>query len=172
MTGSTGASRLRFAQFAGYGAGDAANNLTFSMASAFLLIYYTNVAGIPAAQAGTLFLVVRVLGGVTDLAAGRIADQTTTRWGKFRPYVLFGSVPLLGLLVAVFSIPHGISSGEKLVWAYVSYALFQAAYSTVNIPYGSLAATMTQQPEARARLSTARMVSTWIPGRARPFIGV
>ncbi len=160
MTGSTGASRLRFAQFAGYGAGDAANNLTFSMASAFLLIYYTNVAGIPAAQAGTLFLVVRVLGGVTDLAAGRIADQTTTRWGKFRPYVLFGSVPLLGLLVAVFSIPHGISSGEKLVWAYVSYALFQAAYSTVNIPYGSLAATMTQQPEARARLSTARMIFT------------
>ena len=100
----------------------------------------------------------RVLGDVTDLTAGRIADQSTTRWGKFRPYVLFGSVPLLGLLVAVFSIPHGISSGEKLVWAYVSYALFQAAYRTVNIPYGSLAATMTQQPEERARLSTARMI--------------
>lgn len=160
MTGPTKAGRLRFAQFAGYGAGDAANNLTFSMASAFLLIYYTNVAGIPAAQAGTLFLVVRVLGGVTDLAAGRIADETTTRWGKFRPYVLFGSVPLLGLLVAVFSIPHSISPGNKLVWAYVTYALFQAAYSTVNIPYGSLAATMTQQPEERARLSTARIIFT------------
>jgi len=160
MTASTGGSRLRFTQFAGYGAGDAANNLTFSMASAFLLIYYTNVAGIPAAEAGTLFLVVRVLGGVTDLAAGRIADQTTTRWGKFRPYLLFGSVPLLALLVAVFSIPHGLSPGWKLVWAYVSYALFQAAYSTVNIPYGSLAAAMTQQPSDRARLSTARLIFT------------
>ena len=160
MTGSTGGWRLGFAQFAGYGAGDAGNNLTFSMASAFLLIYYTNVAGIPAAEAGTLFLVVRVLGGVTDLAAGRIADQTTTRWGKFRPYLLFGSVPLLALLVAVFSIPHGLSPGWKLVWAYASYALFQAAYSTVNIPYGSLAAAMTQQPSDRARLSTARLIFT------------
>ncbi len=160
MTGSDQPQRLRIAQYAGYGVGDAANNLTFSMASAFLLIYYTNVAGIPAAEAGTLFLVVRVLGGFTDLAAGRIADETTTRWGKFRPYLLFGSVPLLALLVVVFSIPHGLSPAWKLVWAYVSYALFQAAYSTVNIPYGSLAAAMTQQPTDRARLSTARMIFT------------
>ena len=160
MTGLDQPQRLRFAQFAGYGSGDAANNLTFSMASAFLLIYYTNVAGIPAAEAGTLFLVVRILGGITDLVAGRIADETSTRWGKFRPYVLFGSVPLLGLLVAVFSIPHGLTAGGKLVWAYVSYSLFQAAYSTVNIPYGSLAAAMTQLPGERARLSTARMIFT------------
>ncbi len=151
---------LRLGQYVGYGAGDAANNLTFSMASAFLLIYYTNVAGIPAAEAGTLFLVVRVLGGLTDLAAGRIADQTATRWGKFRPYLLFGSVPLLALLVAVFSIPHGLSPGWKLAWAYGSYVLFQAAYSTVNIPYGSLAAAMTQRPSDRARLSTARLIFT------------
>lgn len=160
MSGPGAPPPLRFAQFVGYGSGDAANNLTFSMASAFLLIYYTNVAGIPAAQAGTLFLVVRILGGITDLVAGRIADETSTRWGKFRPYVLFGSVPLLGLLVAVFSIPDGLSAGGKLVWAYVSYGLFQAAYSAVNIPYGSLAATMTQQPGERARLSTARIIFT------------
>ena len=160
MSGPDQPQRLRLARYAGYGAGDAANNLTFSMASAFLLIYYTNVAGIPPAEAGTLFLVVRILGGVTDLAAGRIADETTTRWGKFRPYVLFGSVPLLALLVVVFSIPHGLSPAWKLVWAYVSYALFQAAYSTVNIPYGSLAAAMTQQPSDRARLSTARLIFT------------
>ena len=160
MSGPHRPPTLRLAQYAGYGAGDAANNLTFSMASAFLLIYYTNVAGIPAAEAGTLFLVVRVLGGLTDLAAGRLADQTATRWGKFRPYLLFGSVPLLALLVAVFSVPHGLSPGWKLVWAYVSYVLFQAAYSTVNIPYGSLAAAMTQQPSDRARLSTARLIFT------------
>ena len=104
---------MKLGQYLGYGAGDAANNLTFSTVSAFLLIYYTNVAGITAAAAGTLFLVVRIWGGFTDLFAGRRVDETQTRWGKFRPYLLFGPVPLLVLLVAVFSIPGGLSLGGK-----------------------------------------------------------
>jgi glucuronide carrier protein len=151
---------MRSVQYLGYAAGDAANNLTFSMVSAFLLIYYTDVAGISAATAGTLFLVVRIWGGVTDLIAGRRVDETSTRWGKFRPYLLFGSVPLLLLLVALFSIPSGPSDTAKIVWAYVSYALFQLAYSFVNIPYGSLGAVMTQEPNERAKLSSSRMVAT------------
>ena len=150
---------MKRGRYFGYGAGDGANNLTFSMVSAFLLIYLTNVAGIAAAAAGTLFLVVRVWGGFTDLFAGRVIDRTETRWGKFRPYVLFGSVPLLALLVALFSIPGSLSLGAKLAWAYVAYALFQLAYSLVNIPYGSLAAAMTQVPDERARFSTSRIVA-------------
>lgn len=150
---------MRLGQYLGYGAGDAANNLTFMMVSAFLLIYYTNVAGISAATAGTLFLVVRIWGGFTDLFAGRRVDETQTRWGKFRPYVLFGSVPLLVLLVALFSIPGGLGPGGKLLWAYASYALFQLAYSFVNIPYGSLSAAMTQVPDERAKLSTSRSIA-------------
>jgi glucuronide carrier protein len=150
---------MKLGQYLGYGAGDAANNLTFSTVSAFLLIYYTNVAGITAAAAGTLFLVVRIWGGFTDLFAGRRVDETQTRWGKFRPYLLFAPVPLLVLLVAVFSIPGGLSLGGKLAWAYVSYALFQLAYSFVNIPYGSLAAAMTQVPDYRAKLSTSRSIA-------------
>jgi Na+/melibiose symporter-like transporter len=106
------------------------------MVSAFLLIYYTDVAGISATAAGRLFLVVRVWGGVTDLLAGRRVDRTDTRWGRFRPYLLFGSVPLLLLLVAMFSIPGGLDDSGKVVWAYVTYALFSLAYSFVNIPYG------------------------------------
>jgi glucuronide carrier protein len=133
-----GARKLGFLQYLGYGFGDAANNLTFMMASSFLLIYYTYVAAIPAAAAGTLFLVVRVWGGFTDLFAGRRVDATSTRWGKFRPYLLFGSPPLLLLLVALFTVPGGWSPEAKLVYAYVTYALFQLAYSFVNIPYGSL----------------------------------
>jgi glucuronide carrier protein len=151
--------KLRATQYLGYAAGDAANNLTFSMISAFLLIYYTDVAGIAAGTAGTIFLVVRIWGGFTDLLAGRVVDETSTRWGRFRPYLLFGSVPLLVLLVLVFSIPRGLSHNGALVWACVSYALFQLAYSFVNIPYGSLAAAMTQEPDARAKLSTGRMVA-------------
>jgi glucuronide carrier protein len=158
--GNPAPARLRRSQYLGYAAGDVGNNLTFSLASAFLLIYYTDVAGIAAATAGTLFLVVRIWGGVTDLFAGRTADATSTRWGRFRPYVLFGSIPLLLLNVALFTIPSGLSQDAKVVWAYVSYAVFSLAYSFVNIPYGSLSATMTQLPEERAKLSTARMVAS------------
>jgi glucuronide carrier protein len=160
VAGAGDAPRLRRGQYLGYAAGDVANNLTFSMASAFLLIYYTDVVGIAAATAGTLFLVIRVWGGVTDLAAGRIADATSTRWGRFRPYLLFGSVPLLLLNVALFTIPSGLSLGGKVAYAYLSYALFSLAYSFVNIPYGSLSAAMTQIPEERAKLSTMRMVAS------------
>jgi len=156
------APRLHRRQYLGYAAGDAANNLTFSLASAFLLIYYTDVVGIAAATAGTLFLVIRVWGGITDLFAGRIADATSTRWGRFRPYVLFGAIPLLLLNVALFTIPSGLSPGTKVVYAYLSYALFSLAYSFVNIPYGSLSAAMTQDPDERAKLSTARMVASSI----------
>jgi glucuronide carrier protein len=153
-------SAMKLVQYLGYASGDAANNLTFSLASAFLLIYYTDVAGISAGTAGTLFLIVRVWGGFADLLAGRVVDQTSTRWGKFRPYLLFGSLPLLGLNVALFSIPGGLSTGGKVLFAYVSYALFQLAYSFVNIPYGSLAAAMTQEPDERAKLSTGRIIAT------------
>jgi glucuronide carrier protein len=152
--------KLGFLQYLGYGAGDTANNLTFAMVSSFLLIYYTDVAGIPAAAAGTLFLIVRIWGGFTDLFAGRRIDETSTHWGKFRPYLLFASPPLLLLLVAVFTVPSGWSDSAKLVYAYVTYALFNLAYSFVNIPYGSLAAAMTQVPDERSKLSSFRMVFT------------
>jgi glucuronide carrier protein len=151
--------KLARRQYLGYAAGEVGNNLTFSTVSAFLLIYYTDVAGISAGAAGTIFLIVRIWGGLTDLVAGRRVDGTSTRWGRFRPYLLFGPVPLLLLLVAMFSIPSGMSEGSKVAWAVVSYALFQLAYSFVNIPYGSLAAAMTQEPDERAKLSTGRVVS-------------
>jgi glucuronide carrier protein len=164
MSGTTteppdGAKPLRTSQYFGYAAGDAANNLTFAMISAFLLIYYTDVAGIGAATAGTLFLVVRIWGGVSDLIAGGRVDKTSTKWGRFRPYLLFGGVPLMLLLVAVFSIPSALSDTGKLVWAFASYALFQLVYSFVNIPYGSLSAAMTQAPEERAKLATSRSIA-------------
>ena len=146
-------------RYLGYGAGDVANNLTFSLASAFLLIYYTDVAGIAAGTAGTIFLVVRVWGGLTDLFAGARIDRTATRWGRFRPYILFGAVPLMATNIALFTIPSGLSDSGKVIFAYVSYALFSLAYSFVNIPYGSLSAAMTQRPDERAKISTIRIIA-------------
>jgi glucuronide carrier protein len=159
---SEAAPKLRPSQYFGYAAGEVANNLTFQMVAVFLLIYYTDVAGISASTAGTLLLVVRVWGGFTDLLAGHRVDETTTRWGKFRPYLLFGAAPLLVLLVATFSIPGRLGSNVTLVWALVSYAVFSLAYSFVNIPYGSLAAAMTQQPDERAKLASTRAVSAGV----------
>ena len=149
---------LRRVEYVGYAFGDVGNNLTFSMVAAFLLIYYTDVAGISAATAGILFLIARVWGGVTDLVAGRTVDLTSTRWGRFRPFIAFGAIPLLVLLVLLFSIPSGLSPGLRTVWAFVSYLLFSLAYSFVNIPYGSLAAAMTQSPDERAKLSSSRSI--------------
>jgi glucuronide carrier protein len=149
-------SGLRLRQYLGYGAGDAANNLTFSMTSMFLLLYYTDVVGMAATTVGTLFLVVRVFDGFADLFAGRVVDKTNTRWGRFRPYLLFAAVPLLLLNIAVFTVPDLGDSGE-LVYAYVTYLLFGLAYSMVNIPYGSLATAMTQDSVERSKLATYRV---------------
>ncbi|WP_411721514.1 glucuronide transporter [Mycetocola sp.] len=148
----------------GYGAGDAANNLAFTTATMFLLIYYTDVAGISAAAAGTLLLVVRVFDAFADLLAGRIVDKTySKRFGKFRPFLMFGSVPLLLLSVATFSIPQ-IGETGVLIYAYLTYAALGLAYSLVNIPYGSLAGAMTQDPGERAKLASARTIGAMIVG--------
>jgi glucuronide carrier protein len=157
---STPSGRLRLSQLLGYASGDAANNLAFSMASMFLLIYYTDVVGISAAAAGTLFLVVRAWDAFADIFAGRVVDKTMTRWGKFRPFFLFGSLPLLLLSVATFTVPGGLGGTGKLIYAYATYALLGLAYSLVNIPYGSLASAMTQVPEERAKLASFRMVGS------------
>lgn len=150
----------------GYGAGDAANNLAFTTATMFLLVYYTDVAGISAAAAGTLLLVVRIFDAFADVFAGRVVDRAfSKRFGKFRPFIMFGSIPLLLLSVATFSVPQLGESGT-LLYAYVTYAALGLAYSLVNIPYGSLAGAMTQDPGERAKLGSARMVGALLVGSA------
>ncbi|SBS70018.1 glucuronide transporter [uncultured Microbacterium sp.] len=162
LTDSTG--RLKLRTVVGYGAGDAANNLAFTTATMFLLVYYTDVAGISAAAAGTLLLVVRVFDAFADIFAGRIVDRTfNKRLGKFRPFILFGSLPLLLLSVATFSVPQ-IGESGMLLYAYLTYAALGLAYSLVNIPYGSLAGAMTRNAGERAKLASARTVGAILVG--------
>ena len=150
----------------GYGAGDAANNLAFTTATMFLLVYYTDVAGISAAAAGTLLLTVRIFDAFADVFAGRVVDRAfSKRFGKFRPFIMFGSIPLLLLSVATFSVPQ-IGESGTLLYAYVTYAALGLAYSLVNIPYGSLAGAMTQDPGERAKLGSARMIGALLVGSA------
>jgi len=164
--------RLGPLQYLGYAAGDAANNLAFSMTSMFLLVYYTDVVEISAAAAGTLFLLIRIWDGFADVFAGRTVDRTMTRWGKFRPFFLFGAAPLMLLAFATFTVPglapHG--SGTALLLAYLTYGLLGLAYSLVNIPYGSLASAMTQRPEERGKLASFRMIGTATTGILLAFV--
>lgn len=148
----------------GYGAGDAANNLAFTTATMFLLVYYTDVAGISAAAAGTLLLVVRIFDAFADVFAGRIVDRAySKRFGKFRPFIMFGSIPLLLLSAATFSVPQ-IGESGMLIYAYCTYAALGLAYSLVNIPFGSMAGAMTQSPTGRAKLASARTIGGMVVG--------
>ncbi len=148
--------KLTLRNYVGYTAGDLANNLAFSLQALFLLIYYTNVVGLDAAAIATMFLVVRVWDAFADLFAGRVVDMTRTRWGKFRPFLLFASAPLLLSSVALFTVPDFDSMTAKYVYAYITYALLGLLYSLTNIPYGSLATVMTQDPVERSRLGVWR----------------
>lgn len=143
----------------GYGAGDAGCNVAFQMTGLFLLVFYTNVAGIQPAHAGAIFLFVKIRDAFADIFAGRLVDKTMTRWGKFHPFLLWYSIPLLGANILCFWMPFEDYT-LKLVWATATYALAGLLYSLVNIPYGSLAGAMSQNPVDRARLSAARMVGT------------
>jgi glucuronide carrier protein len=147
---------LRFTAFIGYGLGDFGCNLAFTLGSTFLLYYYTDVAGLTAASVGTMFFIVRLWDAFADLIAGRAVDRTMTRWGKFRPFILFGAVPLLLLNVLTFHVPTGWGDAATLLYVYLTYAVLGLLYSLVNIPYGSMASAMTQSVHQRARLVAAR----------------
>ncbi|MPV37550.1 glycoside-pentoside-hexuronide (GPH):cation symporter [Georgenia subflava] len=159
MTSTTTRPHLSFRTVAGYGAGDAGNNIAFQMTGLFLLIFYTNVVGIDPVHAGNIFLFVKIWDAFADLFAGRMVDRTMTRWGKFRPFILWYSVPLLAANLLCFWIPVD-DYGMKIVWAVVSYAVLGLLYSLVNIPFGSLAGAMSQDPVDRSRLASARMVGS------------
>jgi MFS/sugar transport protein len=149
--------KLTARNYLGYAAGDLANNLAFSLQALFLLIYYTNVVGLNPAAIATMFLVVRAWDAFADLVAGRLVDITNSRWGKFRPYLLFSSLPLLLSSIALFSLPNFDSTTAKYIYAYITYALLGFLYSLTNIPYGSLATAMTQDPVERQGSPTKRL---------------
>ena len=162
--------RLSVRSIIGYGAGDAANNLAFSLSTTFLLLYYTDVVGLPAAAIGTMFLIVRLWDAFADLLAGRAVDRTMSRWGKFRPFILFGAVPLLAMSFLTFAVPAGWSGGAQLMYAYLTYAVLGLVYSFVNVPYGSLATAMTQVSRERAKLAVARGLGAGLAGLLLTFI--
>ena len=148
-----------------YAVGDFGINLYFMSAMTFLLFFYTEVYGLSAAVAGGVFLVARVVDAVTDPAMGIIADRTRSRWGKFRPYLLFGPLPLGLITVATFTVP-GFGEFGKAVWAYATYVLFGIVYTAVTIPYAAMTAVLTDDHQERTLLSTLRIGCAFAGGYA------
>ncbi len=153
---SNRAEKLGVGTYVGYGVGDLAVNLFFQSAILYLLIFYTDVVGISPAVAASIFLVARVVDAVTDPLMGVIADKTRTRWGKFRPYLIYGSVPLSLMAVATFSAPFADGT-NKILFAYATYIVFGIAYTVVSIPYSGLTAVITDDAQERTMLSAYRM---------------
>lgn len=125
------------------------------------MIFYTDVFGIPATTASFMFLVTRIWDMINDPIMGMIADRTNTRWGKFRPYLLWMAVPY-GILACAMFITPAWSQNMKIVYAYVTYILATMAYTAINIPYSSLMAVMTPDPKERTTLSQYRFFFAFV----------
>jgi GPH family glycoside/pentoside/hexuronide:cation symporter len=148
--------KIRLREKIGYGFGDAASSMFWKLFTMYLLFFYTDVVGIPAAVIGTMFLITRIWDTFLDPVVGVIADRTETRWGKFRPYILWMAVPFGICGILTFSSPDFGDTG-KLVYAYISYTLMMMVYSCINVPYASLLGVMSANPKERTELSSYRM---------------
>ena len=150
----------------GYMLGNVANDFTFIFASLYLQVFYTDVLGINAALVGTMFLIARIVDAFTDTAMGRICDKTrATKNGKFRPWLLRACGPVaLASFLMYQTWAVNLSMTLRIVYMFVTYLLWgSVCYTCINIPYGSMASVMSDEPDHRAALSTFRGVGSMIP---------
>ncbi|MGA2326150.1 MAG: MFS transporter [Bryobacteraceae bacterium] len=147
--------QVRWKERVAYGAGDLASCLYWNTFSLFLLFFYTDTFGISPAAAGTMLLITRTVDAVFDPLMGMIGDRTRSRWGRFRPWLLWMCVPFAIAGVLTFTTPN-LSPTGKLIYAYITYALVMIFYSAINIPYGALLGVITPDSDERTRLSTYR----------------
>ena len=144
---------MKFTEKIGYGFGDMSSSMFWKLFSYFLPFFYSNVFGLSLADAGILMLVTRIWDAVSDPVMGLIADRTKTRWGKYRPYLLFFALPFAVCGILLFTTPET----GKTVWAYVTYILMMTVYTGINVPYGSLLNVMTADSDQKSVLSSFRM---------------
>ena len=147
-----------------YALGDAASGgITWKIMSIAFPLYFTNVFGLTFADAATLMLVARLFDVVTDPLMGSIADRTKSRWGTYRPWLIFGAIPF-GIIFALLLFTPDLGMTGKRVWAYLFYLLMMACYTMVNVPYGSLLDVMTTDDNEKNQFSAFRMVGAYAMG--------
>lgn len=162
-SGASASGRLTARERLGYGLGDLGINFYFLSSLTYLLFFYTDVFGIGPAAAASVLFAARLVDAVTDPLMGAIADRTRSRWGRLRPYLLFGALPLAAIAVAMFSTPDLGPSG-LLLWAYVTYIGFGIAYTVVAIPYSALTASLTHDAGERTTVTSVRMFCAFAGG--------
>jgi GPH family glycoside/pentoside/hexuronide:cation symporter len=155
--------RISLKEKIGFSLGDGACHIVFDNVMFYMMFFYTDIYKIPAAFVGTLFLVARVFDAVSDPLIGIVSDRTNTRWGKFRPYILFGAVPF-GLICALTYTTPSFEGTAKLVYAAVTYTLLTLLFSIVNVPYCSLGDTITDDAQERISLQTWRFFISGLGG--------
>ena len=147
----------------GYACGDLASNFYWRIFDVFLFIFYTDVFGLSAAAVGTMMLVTRLIDAFSDPLMGAIADRTKTKMGKFRPYLLWGIIPMIAAGVLTFTIPD-VSDNNKLIWAYGTYIFMMLAYTFINVPYGALLGVITPDSQQRTTLTSFRFIGAFSGG--------
>ncbi len=157
-------SKIKLSEKIGYALGDAAaGGITWKIMSIAFPLFFTNVFGLTFADAATLMLVARLFDVVTDPLMGSLADRTQSRWGTYRPWIIFGAVPF-GLIFALLLFTPDLGMGGKRIYAYTLYLLMMAVYTMVNVPYGSLLGVMTDDDDEKNRFSSFRMVGAYAMG--------
>ena len=145
----------------GYGLGDFASSMFWKIFSYYLPIFYSDVFGLKPVHAATLLLITKLYDAVSDPVMGIIADRTDTKWGKYRPYLLWMAIPFAVIGILSFYVP-GASYGFKHVYAYVMYILMMTAYTAVNVPYGAMLGVMTDDSKEKSVFSSFRMFFAYI----------
>jgi GPH family glycoside/pentoside/hexuronide:cation symporter len=154
-----GAGRSTVGEMLLYGLGDVGCNFIWTFASSFLVLYYTDSAGIAAAYVGTMMLVSRILDGVSDILMGVVIEKTRTRWGKARPWILFGSVPFALSLILLFNVPAGFSGVGKNTYVFLTYVFMSVfCYTVVNLAYHATLARFSLTPQDRTMVTTVRVI--------------
>jgi GPH family glycoside/pentoside/hexuronide:cation symporter len=152
--------RLRLSEYVGYALGDTASNLFFQTFNIFLTYYYVDVWALAASSVSVMMLLVRFSDAVADPIMGMIADRTETRWGKFRPYLLWMAIPYGAAGYLIFANPS-LGPGGKLIYAYATYTLMLFAYTGVNVPYSSLLGVLSPSSQIRMVASSFRFVGAF-----------
>ena len=151
---------LKTTEYVGYALGDTASNFFFQTFNIFLTYYYVDVWGIPATALLWLIPLVRAFGAFDDVLMGLVADRTNTRWGKFRPYLLFGAIPY-GICGYLMFAGPSLSPGGKILYAGITYALMMVSYTVINVPYSAMLGVISQSPRIRTVASTYRFVGAF-----------
>lgn len=146
-----------------YGLGDTASNIIFQTVMLFLTFFYTDIFGISPAIVGTLFLVVRVIDAVTDPLMGSLTDSTRTKYGSYRPYLLWLALPFGVISIITFTTPD-LSDTGKVIYAFVTYTLLMLVYTAINIPYSALGGVLSKDPTERVSIQSYRFVFGMLGG--------